>query len=292
MSEVNTKKYYWLKLKDDFFNSREIKKLRKIAGGDTYTIIYLKMQLLSIKKEGLIVYEGTEQNIAEQIALELDEEEDNVKMTLAFLQANKLVEQIHQDEYLLTKVPETIGSETGAAERMRRMRERKSNIVTPQLPEVTNSYTEIEKRREELELEIDNIVEQEPPKMKTFYTPIIEYLNSKSEKSYRASSNKTQDLINARINEGFTLKDFFKVIDTKVMEWKGNDMDKFLRPETLFSNKFEGYLNQDIKAKNKKHDTKFHVEENRTTAYTNNELESVADRKRKEARERMGLNKN
>lgn len=148
MSEVNSKKYYWLKLKDDFFNSREIKKLRKIAGGDTYTIIYLKMQLLSIKKEGLIVYEGTEQNIAEQIALELDEEEDNVKMTLAFLQANKLVEQIHQDEYLLTKVPETIGSETGAAERMRRMRERKSNIVTPQLPEVTKSYTEIEKREE------------------------------------------------------------------------------------------------------------------------------------------------
>ena len=47
---TDNRKYYWLKLKDDFFKSRVIKKLRKIAGGDTYTIIYLKMQLLSIKK--------------------------------------------------------------------------------------------------------------------------------------------------------------------------------------------------------------------------------------------------
>ena len=50
----NNKKYFWLKLKDNFFNQKEIKKLRRIAGGDTYTIIYLKLQLLSIKKEGVI----------------------------------------------------------------------------------------------------------------------------------------------------------------------------------------------------------------------------------------------
>ena len=37
------KRYYWLKLKNDFFRGKHIKMLRKIAGGDTYTIIYLKM---------------------------------------------------------------------------------------------------------------------------------------------------------------------------------------------------------------------------------------------------------
>ena len=57
--------------------TREVKKLRRIAGGDTYTIIYLKLQLLSIKREGLIMYEGTESNLTEQLALELDEDEDN-----------------------------------------------------------------------------------------------------------------------------------------------------------------------------------------------------------------------
>ena len=62
------KKYYWLKLKDNFFNQKEVKKLRRIAGGDTYTIIYLKMQLLSIKKDGIIEFEGTEKDLAEQLS--------------------------------------------------------------------------------------------------------------------------------------------------------------------------------------------------------------------------------
>lgn len=152
------KKYYWLKLKNDFFTTREIKKLRKIAGGDTYTIIYLKMQLLSISKEGMLEYEGTDKNIVEQLALELDEDEDNVRMTLSFLEANKLIEQLTEDEYLLNRVPEAIGSETTAAERMRKMRETR-NEVTPMLQDVQESYTEIEienrdrEKREELDKE-------------------------------------------------------------------------------------------------------------------------------------------
>ena len=89
-----SKKYYWLKLKEDFFRQKEIKKLRKIAGGDTYTIIYLKMQLLSLQNEGVLKYEGVEENIAEQIALEIDEDVDNVQITLSFLMANKLIDKL------------------------------------------------------------------------------------------------------------------------------------------------------------------------------------------------------
>lgn len=158
MSE--NKRFYWLKLKDDFFATREIKKLRRIAGGDTYTIVYLKMQLLSIKKEGLLIYEGTEKSLAEQLSIELDEDEDNVKMTLAFLEQNKLIEQLSEDEFLLNRVPETIGSETGAAERMRAMRERR-NIVTSQLPEVKERYTERERREERKEIEREKELERE-----------------------------------------------------------------------------------------------------------------------------------
>lgn len=75
-------------------------------------------------------------------------------------------------------------------------------------------------------------------------TEIIEYLNTKASTQYRDTSQKTQDLIKARVNEGCTLDDFKKVIDIKTDEWLNTDMSKFLRPETLFSNKFEGYLNQ------------------------------------------------
>ena len=66
------KRYYWLKLKDDFFTSKRIKKLRNQAGGDTYTIIYLKMQLLAMKTDGVLTWTGLEENFAEELALDLD----------------------------------------------------------------------------------------------------------------------------------------------------------------------------------------------------------------------------
>lgn len=78
------------------------------------------------------------------------------------------------------------------------------------------------------------------------YSRIIEYLNSKTGKSYKSTTRKTQSLIKARIDEGFNEEEFFKVIDSKVSEWKGTEYEKYLRPETLFGNKFEGYLNQDF----------------------------------------------
>lgn len=73
---------------------------------------------------------------------------------------------------------------------------------------------------------------------------IISYLNAKADTNYKATSSKTASLINARLKEGFTLEDFKSVIDDKVHEW-GSDhkMSKYLRPETLFGTKFEGYLN-------------------------------------------------
>ena len=132
-------------------------------------------------------------------------------------------------------------------------------------------------------------------KKEDIYVPIIDYLNSKADKKYQTSTKKTHSLIDARINEGFTLEDFYKVIDNKVSEWKGDkSMDKFLRPETLFGNKFEGYLNQDINITNKvdrpSQKTRFHNFEGRTDKYTADELEDVAARKRREHREKMKAN--
>ena len=82
---------------------------------------------------------------------------------------------------------------------------------------------------------------------------VIEYLNTKTNKKFKYSSKKTIDLINARLNEGFVINDFEKVIDNKTKDWISNkEMNEYLRPETLFSNKFEGYLNiTEIKEKTK-----------------------------------------
>ena len=144
------KKYYWLRLKKDFFNQKIIKKLRKIAGGDTYTIIYLKMQLASIQNEGKLVFEGVENTFEEELALELDEDLENINVTLAYLQANKLIEIVEDDEYLLTEVPSIIGSESAVSERVRRHRENKKALHCN--TDVTKCNTEIEK---ELDIELN-----------------------------------------------------------------------------------------------------------------------------------------
>ena len=123
------KRYYWLKLKADWFPDKRIKKLRSIAGGDTHTIIYLKMMLLSLKDEGKLYFEGVEDNFASEIALALDEDAENVKLTLAFLQRHGLIEIGDDDEYQLTEVPTIIGSETASAMRVREHRERKNSLT-------------------------------------------------------------------------------------------------------------------------------------------------------------------
>ena len=78
---------------------------------------------------------------------------------------------------------------------------------------------------------------------KIIYSAVISRLNEKSGMNYRSSTKATQGHINARIAEGYTVEDFYSVIDKKCAEWKGTDMEKYLRPETLFGSKFENYLN-------------------------------------------------
>ena len=75
---------------------------------------------------------------------------------------------------------------------------------------------------------------------------IISHLNSLLNTSYKSTTAKTQALIQARLNEGFDVEDFKRVHINKAAEWIGTDYEKYLRPETLYSNKFEGYLNQKV----------------------------------------------
>lgn len=79
------------------------------------------------------------------------------------------------------------------------------------------------------------------------YKTIIEYLNERTGFNYKHSSQATQRHIKARINEGYTIDDFKVVIDKKCVDWMNTDMQKYLRPETLFGTKFESYLNQPVK---------------------------------------------
>ena len=203
------KKYYWLKLKDNFFNQKEVKKLRRIAGGDTYTIIYLKMQLLSIKKDGIIEFEGTEKDLAEQLSYEIDEDLNNIQVTLSFLKVNNLIEEISENNFLLTKVPDCIGKEGASAERVRRHRERKALLekekeqkmlqcngeVTNSNDVVIESNTEIEIEKE-IEKEINNNISKD-----IFINKIVYEWNTIGVSPIKLIRGTRQKMLNARIKE-------------------------------------------------------------------------------------------
>lgn len=143
----SAKRYFWLKLKDTFFNQKEIKKIRKLSGGDTYTIIYLKMQLKSIKTNGILTYDGIEDTFYEELALDLDEKVEDVKMTIAYLVKLKLLIQLKEDEFCLKNVLECIGSESDSSKRMRKLREKQKLLELGAShcdTNVINSDTEIE----------------------------------------------------------------------------------------------------------------------------------------------------
>ena len=128
----------------------------------------------------------------------------------------------------------------------------KNSIDKLSVDKTSKEKNSLEEKREEkiidnyhVDVDTGEIIEYEIVSEKDkVYKNIIDYLNDKIGTSYRSNSIKTKSLIDARLNEGFTEYDFFVVIDKKHKEWKDSEMEKYLRPETLFSNKFESYLNQ------------------------------------------------
>ena len=235
------KRYFWLKLYEDFFTSKRIKKLRSIAGGDTYTIIYLKMQLKALKTDGYLYFDGVMSDFAEELALDIDEKPDDVKVTIQYLISVGLLETNDGEQYKLPFLDRCIGSESASTQRSRDCRLRKKdnktlqcNANATQVQRVGNAEKEIEK---DIEKDIDKDI------MSRNAEEIIRYLNEKAGTHYR-ESKETVRLISARTKDGFTVDDFKKVIDKKVKEWKGTEQAQYIRPSTLFApSHFEEYLN-------------------------------------------------
>lgn len=143
-------RFYWLKLMSDFFTQPKIKKLRRIAGGDTYTVIYLKMQLLSLKNGGIIPFEGIEETFADELALTMDETPENVQATLIFMESQGLIEKISEEEFFLPETAMLIDSESSSAERVRRHRANKKAIALQcnTVETICNRDIDIEKESE------------------------------------------------------------------------------------------------------------------------------------------------
>lgn len=136
------KRFFWLKLQHDFFKSKRIKKLRRMQDGDSLVLIYLKMQLLSIKTDGVLSFIGLEDTFAEELALDLEEDAEKVSRTIEYLLKFNLLIKESNNTYILPFVRDNTGSETASAERMRKVREKKNEQNTNIVQICSNSVTE------------------------------------------------------------------------------------------------------------------------------------------------------
>lgn len=140
------RRYYWLQLKEDFFKSKEMKLMRKLPGGEELTIIYLKIMLASLPDEGKIYFDGLAEDLAEELALLIDEDTEAVRMALMFLTKKNLLTTNDNYQFTLEQVPEMIGSETASTRRSRKYREGRKAL---------QCNTDATKRNGDIEIDIE-----------------------------------------------------------------------------------------------------------------------------------------
>jgi len=236
----------WIKLSTNMFEDEKIRLIEQMPDADTILIIWVKL-LAQAGKTNASGYIYLSENIPytdEMLATIFNRPISTVRLALETfkqfgmieIDENSFISIANWEKHQNVEGMERIRNQT--RERVRKHREKKKikqkEDVT--LPETLPNATE-----EELELEEELDIEKEVIP----YVEIINYLNDAAGKNYRSSTRKTKDLIKARWNEGFTVDDFKKVINTKNAEWKNDEkMSKFIRPNTLFGTKFEDYLNQ------------------------------------------------
>ena len=216
---------YWLRLKKDFFTDKRIKKLRKIAGGDTYTIIYLKMQLLSLQDEGVLYFDHVEDTFEEEIALQIDEDIEDVRITIGFLINSGLLKVEEDNSYTLIETQKCIGSETSVAERVRKHREIKKKIELEN-EKMLQCNTDVTKCNTEKEKEKDNRIRiKENNKKKYFENDdvnniFIEFLELRKKIKAVNSDRAINLLINKLNNYDDDTK--IKMIEQSILNsWKG-----------------------------------------------------------------------
>ncbi|WP_155962586.1 phage replisome organizer N-terminal domain-containing protein [Streptococcus ruminantium] len=264
---ADNKKYYYLKLKDNFFESDEAIILESMPDGYIYSNILLKLYLRSLKNNGLLMFNDLIPYNAQMLATITRHHVGVIEKAIQIFQQLRLIEILDNGAIYMTNIQNFVGQSSTNADRMRESR-RQLQMLNKCAPEI-----EIEKDikldidldiNKEIHSELNNSAEQSSayvfpnwlnqssidelkkvsPKNYHLYIP-IQYLNQETGHTYKFIATHTK-FIKARYKDGYTLEDFKKVIDTKVAQWKNNtEMAKYLRPKTLFSpSNFDSYLNE------------------------------------------------
>ena len=235
----------WIKITTDMFDNRKIKHLRRLPDGNSIVLIWVMLLTMAgrCNSNGMVFLTENIPYTPKMLADELDFEENTVILALQALEnLNMIVTDsgffaiAGWNEYQNIEGMDKIREQNRI--RKQRQREKQKLLLEPS----RDSHGTVPQGHA-IDIEEERDIEEE----KELYKSIISYLNEKAGTNYKPTTAKTKTAIKARIAEGFTVDDFKTVIDKKCSEWIGDDkMEKYLRPETLFGTKFEGYLNAKV----------------------------------------------
>lgn len=229
------KGYYYLKLKEDFFDTDELRILESMENGYLYSNILLKLYLKALKNGGKLTFNEFIPYNVKMLATITGHNVDVIEKAIKIFQSMHLIEILDNGAIYMMDMQKMIGSISNEGVRKAEYRERiklekeQGGTNLGQCPDIISISSSLSNSNS------------------SSYKEIIDYLNKKIGTTYKATTKKTQQFINARLKEGFSVEDFKKVIDNKASEWLNNaKMQEYLRPQTLFGTNFESYLNSNL----------------------------------------------
>ena len=260
----DNKKYYYLKLKENFYERDEMIMLESMADGYMYSNILLKLYLRSLKNDGKLLFNNRIPYNVNMLANVVRMPVAIVEKALCLFKDLELIEILDNGAIYMLDIQNFIGESSTEADRKRGYRkqiETEKLLLTGQAVGQMSDKNPPEKEKEkERDLEIDNInsevdTPQDEKKPKHNYNEIarevIEYLNTTANKNFKTTTKSNLQMIAARLKEGYTKEDLFKVIDNMTKAWatgfiNGVPANNYLRPSTLFRpSNIDGYLEYD-----------------------------------------------
>ena len=245
----------WIKITTDIFDDEKVLMIESLPSADSIIVIWFKLLTFAGKQnnDGVFIMNNRIAYTDEMLASIFRRDVNTIRMALKTFQNFGMIDIIddvitipnwnkHQtlDAYERKKERDKIYQQERRAKQKLLVQKSSDESSDSQTASHTTQSSDVVISEEDKEKEID----------KEIYISIVEYLNKKTGAKYKVSTKKTQTLIHARLAEGFTEDDFKTVIDKKCSDWMGDSkMERYLRPETLFGTKFEGYLNEKVTSK-------------------------------------------
>ena len=251
----------WIKIATNIFDNKKIRIIESMPEGDTIIVIWFKILMLAgtVNDVGSVYFTKdipyTEQMLSTlfgrplqivQLALRTFEKFGMIEIVNDFIHVSNW--EKYQNVEGLERVRELTRLRVNKHREAKRLECNATCNVTVTQSNGTDIDKEVDKEKE-INILSDKQKKQLADNMTPITLDVVTYLNEKANTNFKPCTDKTKRCIKARVNEGFTLEDFKKVIDKKVNEWMGTEFQQYLRPETLFGTKFEGYLNQTINPK-------------------------------------------